>query len=108
VISGLLDKSVTIERPSVERTPAGETVRSYRVIAAGVPTFAQLLTGSAYRQDVGFTPSDSWRAFFMPTADVQQHDRVLLAGAYYHVQSVDTIRGHHIEAELVRMPLEGV
>lgn len=107
MISALLDKTARIERPVYERTPTGETVRSWALIAEGVPLYAQLLSDESIEVDAGEVQRDRWRGFFLPTVDLRQFDRVTLGDVAFEAATINLIRGHHVEVTLYRMPVGG-
>lgn len=99
-VAGLLDKTVTVEREQVTRTPTGATTRTWTPVATGVPCAIQQASGRRVTTDQGMQLAADWQGFFLADADLQLGDHVVDGAEVYAVVLLESLRGHHLEAAL--------
>lgn len=101
--SNLLNQAGSITRQGGGSSDSGVAIRTYALVASGVPCALQRPSGGIRQEDAGKVSTAVWRAFLEADADLREHDRFVCEGTTYEVSTVENLRGHHLEADLRRV-----
>ena len=102
-VTTLLPKAVTIQRGTRQIVPGQEMTLTWAAVATNVSADVQSGRGGRRLTDSGQYVDGLWLGVFPVGTDVLEGDRIVDGARTYDVKFADTVRGHHMEADLTRV-----